>query len=280
MMSITEGIPPERPSRPQLDIHSSDFVPALATEILSDYVGKTRKTWSGQPDAMSDGKLVYAVSNLTQAQETVSDELLLKSVAAGDKAAMHIMFARHRVRVFCFIQRIVCNPTIADDLVSQVFLDVWRSAATFENRARVSTWLLAIARFKAISALRERTYENIDKGEVLGVVDDADTPEMVHDRTETNAILRACIAKLSPAQREIIELVYYRETSVAEASEIVGIPYPTAKTRMFYARKQLARMLVAAGFEAAAAQTTIGERREMGPARGLHLKLGAGPSTI
>jgi len=262
-MSITEGAQ-ARPSRPQQDVPSSGFAPALATQILSDRTAETRKSLSGQPNAMSDGKLVYAVSNLTVAQENISDELLLKSVAVGDKAAMHIMFARHRVRVFRFIQKIVCNPTIADDLVSQVFLDVWRSAATFENRARVSTWLIAIARFKAINALRERTHENIDKGEMLGIVDDADTPEMVHDRTKTNAILRACIGKLSPAQREIIELVYYREKSIAEASEIVGIPYPTAKTRMFYARKQLARMLVAAGFEAAAAQTKIDERRVMG----------------
>ena len=180
------------------------------------------------------------------------------------------------MRVFRFIQRIVCNPVIADDLVSQVFLDVWRSAARFESRARVSTWLLAIARFKAINALRERTYEDIDKGDVLGIVDDADTPEMALDRKKTKAILRACIDKLSPAQREIIELVYYREKSVAEASEIVGIPYATAKSRMFYARKQLAGMLVSAGFEAAAVQASIDERREATPSRGLHLKLGAG----
>ena len=70
-------------------------------------------------------------------EENVSDELLLKNVAEGDKAAMHVMFIRHREKVFRFIQRIVRNPAIADDLVSQVFLAVWQSANRFQNRSRV-----------------------------------------------------------------------------------------------------------------------------------------------
>ncbi|WP_456640226.1 sigma-70 family RNA polymerase sigma factor [Bradyrhizobium sp. USDA 10063] len=201
---------------------------------------------------MRDGKLAYAVCNATEVEERISDEMLLRNVAEGDKAAMHIMFARHRLRVFRFIRSIVRNAAIADDLVSQVFLDVWRSANKFENRARVSTWLLSIARFKALGALRGRTDETIDQEYLVGIVDDADTPEVALDRKETNAILRACIDRLSPAQREIIDLVYYHERSVVEVSEIVGVPCATVKSRMFYARKHLAKMLVNAGFEAAA----------------------------
>ncbi|MDB5533975.1 MAG: polymerase subunit sigma [Hyphomicrobiales bacterium] len=217
------------------------------------------------------GKLVYAAGNATKSQESISDELLLKRVAEGDKAAMHIMFARHRVRVFRFIQRMVRNPAIADDLVSQVFLDVWRSANTFESRARVSTWLLSIARFKALHSLRERRHEHIEQDDVAGIVDSADTPDVALDRKETNVILRACINKLSPAHREIIDLVYYHEQSVAEASMIVGIPVATVKSRMFFARKYLARMLVSAGFEAAAIRTND-KARQARPSRGSDLK--------
>jgi RNA polymerase sigma-70 factor (ECF subfamily) len=219
----------------------------------------------------SHGKLAHAVCNATEPEERISDELLLKRVAEGDKAAMHIMFARHRVRVFRFIRRMVRNEAIADDLVSQVFLDVWRSANRFESRARVSTWLLSIARFKALSSLRERSYENIDQDDVAGIVDAADTPEVALDRKETNAVLRECIARLSPAHREIIDLVYYHEQSVAEASAIVGIPVATVKSRMFFARKYLAKMLVSAGFEAAAVRTSD-KTREARPSRGSHLK--------
>ena len=217
-------------------------------------------------------KLAYAACNATELEERISDEMLLKRVAEGDKAAMHIMFARHRVRVFRFIRGMVRNETIADDLVSQVFLDVWRSANRFESRARVSTWLLSIARFKALGSLRERRYENIDQDEVAGIVDDADTPEVAHDRKETNAILRACIGKLSPAHREIIKLVYYHEQSVAEASVIVGIPVATVKSRMFFARKYLAKMLVSAGFEVEAVRTNVDRAKEARRSRGLQIK--------
>ena len=230
------------------EIPSSGLEPTLVTTILSNCVGKRRMSLEGQSDGMGDGQLVYAVYSATGSAESVSDELLLRRVAEGDKAAMHIMFARHRTRVFRFIQRMVRNAAIADDLVSQVFLDVWRSANRFENRARVSTWLLSIARLKALSSLRKQAYESIDQDDAAGIVDAADTPEVAFERKKTNAVLRACINELSPAQREIIDLFYYREKSVAEASEIVGIPYATAKSRMFYARKQLAKMLVSAGF--------------------------------
>ena len=81
---------------------------------------------------------------------------------------------------------------------------------------------------------------------------------MALDRKETENILRSCIEKLSPAHREIIDLFYYRENSTAEVSEMIGIPQATVKSRIFYARKRLASILVSAGFDAAAARTNVG----------------------
>jgi RNA polymerase sigma-70 factor (ECF subfamily) len=237
------------------ELPSCSSASALATAILPDFIGKNRKSLSGPPDATGDGTLAYASPNATEPEQSASDELLLKYVAEGDKAAMHIMFARHRTRVLRFIRRTIRNPCIAEDLANQVFLDVWRTANRFENRARVSTWLLSIARFKAINSLRERTHENIDQDDVRGIADPGDTPDVALDRKQTKGILRACIAKLSPAHREIIDMVYDRENSAAEVSEMLDIPLATVKSRMFYARKQLARMLVSAGFEAAAVPT-------------------------
>ena len=105
------------PDRRWVEISSSGAWPTLATAIPSDCIGSNRKPLSGRADAMTDGRLVFTASNVTEARESVSDELLLRHVAEGDRAAMHVMFARHRARVFRFIQRIVCNPAIADDLV-------------------------------------------------------------------------------------------------------------------------------------------------------------------
>jgi RNA polymerase sigma-70 factor (ECF subfamily) len=187
------------------------------------------------------------------AAQTTSDEMLLERIADGDRTAMHTLYSRHNVRVYRFILRIVRDTTMAEDLVSQVFLDVWRTARQFEGRSQVSTWLLSIARFKALTSLRQRRFEDIDQEEVREIADDSDTPESSLDRSNTRQILRACVAKLSPAHREIINLVYYHEKSVEEVGQIIGIPQSTVKTRMFYARKQLGDLLRGAGVDSLAA---------------------------
>ncbi|MCP3393155.1 sigma-70 family RNA polymerase sigma factor [Bradyrhizobium sp. CCGB12] len=187
------------------------------------------------------------------AAQATSDDMLLESIADGNRTAMHILYCRHNVRVYRFILRIVRDATTAEDLVSQVFLDVWRTAGQFQGRSQVSTWLLSIARFKALTAMRQRRFEDIDQEDVRQIPDDCDTPETSLDRNDTSAILRACVQKLSPAHREIINLVYYHEKSVEEVGQIIGIPQSTVKTRMFYARKQLADLLKGAGVDRFAA---------------------------
>jgi RNA polymerase sigma-70 factor (ECF subfamily) len=187
------------------------------------------------------------------AAQATSDEMLLAGIADGEKAAMHVFYARHNVRVYRFVLRIVGDSATAEDLVSQVFLDVWRTARQFEGRSQVSTWVLAIARFKALTALRNRKHEDLDQDEVMEIADNAEGPEANMERAQTSAALRQAIGQLSSAHREIIDLVYYHEKSVEEVSRIVGIPQATVKTRMFYARKQLADLLRQAGMERVAA---------------------------
>ena len=95
--------------------------------------------------------------------QATSDEVLIGRIASGDRLAMQVLFARHHVRVFRFVLRLVRDESRAEDLISEVFLDVWRQAGKFEGRSAVSTWLLAIARFKALSALRRRTDAELDE---------------------------------------------------------------------------------------------------------------------
>ncbi|UZE49761.1 sigma-70 family RNA polymerase sigma factor [Rhodopseudomonas sp. P2A-2r] len=187
------------------------------------------------------------------AARATSDEMLLERISGGDRTAMHTLYSRHHVRVYRFVLRMLRDTTLAEDLVSQVFLDVWRTAGQFEGRSQVSTWLLSIARFKALTALRQRKHEDIDQDDVMEIADSADTPEASLERSRTSAILRACVAKLSPAHREIVNLVYYHEKSVEEVASLIGIPASTVKTRMFYARKQLAELLKSAGIDSLAA---------------------------
>jgi RNA polymerase sigma-70 factor, ECF subfamily len=168
-----------------------------------------------------------------------SDEGLIEAVAGGSQAAMRIVYARHHIRVFRFLIRLVTDAGRAEDLVSEVFLD----AGSFEVRSRVSTWILSIARFKAFSALRRRRDAQLDEISTELVADTADTPEQTVLNVDRNAQLRGCIARMSREHHEVIDLVYYHEKSVAEVAEIIQMPKNTVKTRTFYARKRLAQLL-------------------------------------
>ncbi len=181
--------------------------------------------------------------------QATSDEVLIGRIANGDRLAMQVLYARHHVRVFRFVLRLMRDQSAAEDLISEVFLDVWRQAGQFEGRSAVSTWMLAIARFKALSALRRRPDEALDEATAAAIEDPSDDPEISLEKKDKGVIIRKCLAGLSAEHREIIDLVYYHERSVEEAAAIVGVPENTVKTRMFYARKKLAELLKAAGIE-------------------------------
>src|SRR5712672_291352 len=108
--------------------------------------------------------------------QATSDEELIGRIASGDRLAMQVLFARHHVRVFRFVLRLVRNEATAEDLISEVFLDVWRQAGKFEGRSAVSTWLLAITRFKALSVLRRRKDLELDDEAANAIEDASDNP--------------------------------------------------------------------------------------------------------
>ena len=181
--------------------------------------------------------------------QTTSDEVLIGRIAGGDRLAMQVLFARHHVRVYRFVLRLVRNEATAEDLISDVFLDVWRQAGKFEGRSAVSTWMLSIAQFKALSALRRRPDEELDEKTAERIEDPSDDPEVALAKKDRASVLRQCLTKLSSDHREIIDLVYYHEKSVEEVAEIVGIPEGTVKTRMFHARKKLSELLKEQGVD-------------------------------
>ena len=183
------------------------------------------------------------------AKLSASDEDLLGRIAQGDRLAMQVLFSRHQVRLYRFVLRFVSSQAAAEDVISEVFLDVWRQADKFEGRSAVSTWLLAIARFKAMSSMRRKPEEELDEETAGAIEDSSDDPEVVAQKKDMGKVLRACVQKLSAEHREVVDLVYYHEQSVKDVARIVGIPEATVKTRMFYARKQMSELLKAAGVD-------------------------------
>ena len=179
----------------------------------------------------------------------LDDRELMARVQARDEAALRQLIARHQVKVFRFIATRVREPAVAEELTNEVFMEVWLKAHAFEGRSSPGTWLLAIAHNRAISSTRRRREEawSDDKAEALA--DDSDDPEISAQKADKSAVMRACLARLTPEHREIIELVYYHEQSIAEVSEVLKIPEATVKTRMFYARKKLSDVLRDAGID-------------------------------
>jgi RNA polymerase sigma-70 factor (ECF subfamily) len=190
-------------------------------------------------------RVISGTRQLSRARDN-SDEALIGKIASGNRLAMQVMFARHHTRVYRFVLRLVGNHALAEDLTSEVFLSVWRQAHRFEARSAATTWLLAIARYKALGELRRRSEASSEEGNV-DISDPAADPEAAFEIKHRGEILRRCLTRLSREHREIIDLVYYHEKSVQEVAQIVGIPGNTVKTRMFYARRKLSELLEAEG---------------------------------
>jgi RNA polymerase sigma-70 factor, ECF subfamily len=159
-------------------------------------VARTRLGWVAASPARS------------AAPDACSDEMLIRRIAGGDQLAMRTLFGRHQVAMYRWLLRLVSEDALAEDLVSEVFLDVWRKAASFEGRSSVSTWLLAIGRHKALSARRRRTDAELDEHIASTVADPANDPEVVLQQKSRAETLRHALARLSPEQGEVIDLVY------------------------------------------------------------------------
>ncbi|MBZ9660558.1 sigma-70 family RNA polymerase sigma factor [Mesorhizobium sp. ESP-6-4] len=180
---------------------------------------------------------------------TETDRALVDRVAKGDRAAVRLLFMRHHARIYRFVARQTGSEMMADDITNEVFLELWKQAPSFEGRSEVSTWLLGIARFKALSMLRKKKEDWIDDDDAAQVPDGADTPEVVTMKEDKAAALRRFVDALPEEHRTVIDLAYYHGQSVTEIGEVLDIPVATVKTRMFYARKKLGEALKAAGYD-------------------------------
>jgi RNA polymerase sigma-70 factor (ECF subfamily) len=180
------------------------------------------------------------------------DAVLLGRVACGDKSAMQILFSNHYVSVYRFVLRRLHDRTLAEDVTSEVFLEVWRNAGRFEGRSAVSTWILGIARHKAFSVRPRFEHATLETDMLEASREGADDPDFALQARDRAVVLRQCITKLTDEHREIIDLVYYQEQPVEAVATILGIPRNTAKTRVFYARKRLGDELKKSGLDWAA----------------------------
>lgn len=180
-----------------------------------------------------------------------ADTALVRAVAAGDKAALKVLYLRHRDRVYRFVLRLTGQEATADEIVNEVFLEVWRHAERFNGKSQVATWLLAMARFKAISQYRRHSEGPLDQDALALIADPSDGPVASIEKRERSDIVQKCLKKLTPIQREAINLIYYQGKKIEEVAQSTGTPVSTVKTRLHYARSRMAELLTAAGVDRA-----------------------------
>jgi RNA polymerase sigma-70 factor (ECF subfamily) len=181
----------------------------------------------------------------------VSDQLLVRAMAEGDRRALEILYVRHRARILRFLLRLMGSETAAEEIVNEVFLEAWRRAASFEGRSQVATWLMAIARFRAITEGRRRADAQLDEGAAALIEDSADAPSIVLEKQQRSDILQRCLGKLTPLHREVLTQIYYQDKKVDEVARFTGAPINTIKTRMHHARNRMAELLAEAGVDQA-----------------------------
>jgi len=163
-----------------------------------------------------------------------SDNELLKAIARSDESALGSLYDRYRVILFGLLVRILNSREEAEDVLQEVFIQVWRRAAHFdESRGRAFTWLVTVARSRAIDRLRvlaaRGRLTEAAKRDEWASVSDADTDAFYAERSE---IVRRALQEIPEEQRVTLRLAYFEGLTQSEIAARLGTPLGTVKTRM------------------------------------------------
>lgn len=179
---------------------------------------------------------------LEQLALPTSDMQLIRRVGKGDQQAFGELYQRYELQLFSYLQRLVHDEHVAEDLLQEVFLALWHGAAGFRGQAKVSTWLFRVAHNQAVSWLRGQQGELPTDWLDEQPGDDGDPEELVLESFRNDRIRRA-LDSLSPDHRAVIELAFFYNLPYAQIAEIVDCPIGTVKSRISFARLHLSRLL-------------------------------------
>jgi RNA polymerase sigma-70 factor (ECF subfamily) len=178
--------------------------------------------------------------------DATARQLLLR-VAAGDEAAFDRLYRAHSRRVYAYVLNLLKDPSRAEEVLVDAMHEVWRSAGRFRGDARFSTWLLGIARNKALLVYRNRRADedhgDLDEvAETLAADDDADGFAQLAQKQRREGV-RECMGKLTEEHRECLHLVFYEGYSIEDVAALQSVPENTVKTRLFHARQKMRNCL-------------------------------------
>jgi RNA polymerase sigma-70 factor (ECF subfamily) len=182
---------------------------------------------------------------LTPEQAQTSDTDLLHAVARGDEGALASLYDRYRLILFGLILRILHSRPEAEDVLQDVFIQVWKRAADFdESRGRPFTWLVTLARSRSIDRLRALDSRQRTANEAV-----LDAPDSVSDasedavKSEQREVVRNALNELPAEQRQALVLAYFEGLTQSEIALRLGAPLGTIKTRMRSGMTKLRELL-------------------------------------
>jgi len=189
--------------------------------------------------------------DVTSEPAHVSDEALVEAVARADDDALGELYDRFGKVAYGLAYRILQDAALAEDAVQEAFLQIWRSAGSYEpERAKASTWLLTFVHRRAVDLVRREERRRTAPAESAPEPSSAGPDETVVARSR-GEIVRAALKGLPADQREAIELAYYGGLTQSELAERLGQPLGTIKSRMFTGLNRLRVLLAEAGYESA-----------------------------
>lgn len=174
-------------------------------------------------------------------QTRESDTGLIRAIGKGDNAALEQLYERHSSRLLNYLIGQVRDRSQAEELLQSIMLAVWKAAPKFRGDSRATTWLMAITRYHAIHAHRQRKPASLPLPENQADYKTGPMEAMLRqsERAEVNAALR----KLPAEQRQTLELVFYQDLSDQEAAHLMGVSVGTVKSRLHRAKAALKRLL-------------------------------------
>lgn len=166
---------------------------------------------------------------------------LMRAVAAGARPAFESLYALYERRVFRYVLTFVRDRETAEEVVVDTLLAVWNNAGKFVGDSQVCTWILGIARHKAVDAARRaiRSRRTVQIEAADDVNDPADRPDESTQRGTVASVTRQALTLLSGDHREALHLAFFEELPYEDIATLLGIPPSTVKTRVYYAKQKL-----------------------------------------
>ena len=215
----------------------------VAVPVVTPRLPAVRRAGSGRAATAVD--TVVDVGGSAARPDDAQGIDLLQRIGRGERDAVDGLYALFGRRAYSLARRVLADETLAEDVVQEVFLSIWRNPAAFDpGRAGVASWLLAMVHHKAVDAVRR---EETHRRRQTAVADDLRLAEPVGTRDVQDDALdgvaaqevRTALGALPEAQREALTLAYYGGYTQREVAALTGVPLGTVKTRMLAGMRKL-----------------------------------------